>query len=78
MANPIEFKLFAPYNQQISLIGSFNDWQGRPLEQEDDGFFRTTVNLDDGTYTYKFRVQSKSWFFEPDEWIEVVDPYATA
>lgn len=77
MASSIEFKLFAPYNQGVSLIGSFNDWQATPMEKGEDGFFRTYVDLEDGSYTYKFRVQSKSWFLEPDEWVEIVDPYAT-
>lgn len=47
------------------------------MEKEADGYFRTTVNLADGVYQYKFRVQSKSWFFEPDQWVDVNDPYAT-
>ena len=24
-----------------------------------------------------FGVRTKSWFFDPDTWVEVVDPYAT-
>ncbi|MDX2229201.1 MAG: alpha-amylase family glycosyl hydrolase [Leptolyngbyaceae cyanobacterium bins.349] len=77
MASSIEFKLFAPYNKGVVLIGSFSDWQPIPLQKGDDGFFRTTVDLEDGVYQYKFRVQSRSWFFEPDQWVEVTDPYAT-
>lgn len=77
MAAPIEFNLFAPYNKAVALIGSFSDWKEIPMEKGKDGYFRTTVELEDGSYQYKFRVQSKSWFFEPDQWVEVVDPYAT-
>ena len=47
------------------------------MEKDKKGFFRTKVELEDGDYEYKFRVQSKSWFFEPDQWVDVVDPYAT-
>ncbi len=47
------------------------------MEKDDRGYFRTQVDLEDGTYQYKFRVTSNSWFFEPDQWVEVVDPYAT-
>ncbi len=47
------------------------------MQQGDDGFFRTSVDLADGAYQYKFRVQSKSWFFEPDQPVDVNDPYAT-
>lgn len=77
MASPIEFTLFAPYNVGAALIGSFSDWKDIPMEKGEDGFFRVTVDLADGVYSYKFRVQSKSWFFEPDQWVEITDPYAT-
>ncbi|WP_041233674.1 alpha-amylase family glycosyl hydrolase [Cylindrospermum stagnale] len=77
MAKPIEFKLFAPYNQGAKLIGSFSDWQEIEMEKDDDGHFQTTVNLEDGVYKYKFRVQTNSWFFEPGQWVDVTDPYAT-
>jgi 1,4-alpha-glucan branching enzyme len=77
MASPIEFNLFAPYNEKAALIGSFSDWKEIPMKKDREGFFRATVDLEDGTYSYKFRVQSKSWFFEPDQWVDVTDPYAT-
>lgn len=77
MASQVEFKLFAPYNKGAALIGSFSDWEDIPMEKGDDGYFHTQVELEDGTYEYKFRIQSQSWFFEPDEWVYIVDPYAT-
>ncbi|MBD1871817.1 alpha amylase C-terminal domain-containing protein [Oculatella sp. FACHB-28] len=77
MANQIEFSLFAPYNNAATLIGSFSDWKEIPMQKDKEGFFRTKVELEDGAYQYKFRVQSKSWFFEPDQWVDVNDPYAT-
>lgn len=77
MAVSIEFKLFAPRNQQSSLIGSFSDWQPIPMQKGEDGYFRTKVKLEDGIYQYKFRIQTKNLNFAPDEWIDVIDPYAT-
>lgn len=76
MSNSIEFNLFAPYNEKVSLVGSFSDWEEVPMKKGKDGYFRVNVALKDGTYEYKFRVQSKSWFFEPDQWVDVTDPYA--
>lgn len=73
----IEFALFAPYNKKVSLVGTFSDWKETPMEKGEDGFFRTSVDLKDGSYQYKYKLQSKSWFFEPDQWVEVTDPYAT-
>jgi 1,4-alpha-glucan branching enzyme len=77
MAKPIEFNLFAPYNKGAALIGSFSDWQEIPMKRGDDGYFRTSVELENGVYKYKFRVQSNSWFFEPEQWVDVTDPCAT-
>jgi 1,4-alpha-glucan branching enzyme len=77
MAAAIEFKLFAPYNQESSLMGCFSNWEEIPMEKQEDGYFRTQVELEDGVYQYKFRVRSKSWFLEPDQWVDIVDPYAT-
>jgi 1,4-alpha-glucan branching enzyme len=77
MASAIEFKLFAPYNKGAVLIGSFSNWQELPMQKGKDGYFRILIDLADGTYQYKFRVQSKSWFFETDQWVDVTDPYAT-
>jgi 1,4-alpha-glucan branching enzyme len=77
MAASIEFKLWAPYNKAASLIGSFSNWEEIPMKKGKDGFFLTSVKLEDGVHQYKFKVQSKSWFFEPDQWVAVNDPYAT-
>ena len=77
MTHQTEFKLFAPYNEAASLKGSFSDWQEIPMQKGADGYFRTQVDLEDGIYQYKFRVQSKSWFLKPDEWVEINDPYMT-
>ncbi|NES94074.1 MAG: alpha-amylase, partial [Desertifilum sp. SIO1I2] len=72
MSHFIEFKLLAPRNASACLIGSFSDWEEIPLEKDDRGYFRTKVELEDGRYQYKFRVQSLE-----GEWIEVNDPYIT-
>lgn len=77
MATSTEFHLFAPQNQKAALIGSFSEWQEIPMEKGNDGYFRTQVELKDDIYQYKFRIQTKSPQFEPEQWIDVIDPYAT-
>ncbi|MBD2414334.1 alpha-amylase [Nostoc calcicola FACHB-389] len=77
MESLIEFTLFAPRNQGAVLIGSFSDWQEIPMQKDEDGYFRTQIQLKDGVYQYKFRVQTKSPNFAPDEWIDIIDPKAT-
>ncbi len=77
MSSKIEFNLFAPNNKKASLIGSFSNWEEMPMEKGKDGYFRTQVELEDGVYQYKFCVQTKSPNFEPDQWVDIIDPYAT-
>ncbi len=77
MTSPIQFNLFAPRNKGAALIGSFSNWQEITMEKGDDGYFRTSVELEDGVYQYKFRVQTKSPNFDLDQWVDVIDPYAT-
>ncbi|MEH1966350.1 alpha-amylase family glycosyl hydrolase [Nostoc sp.] len=77
MGNFTEFTLFAPRNKGAALIGSFSDWKEIPMLKGEDGYFRTQIKLEDGIYQYKFRIQTKSPNFAPDEWIDVIDPKAT-
>ena len=77
MSSSIEFKLFAPYNQKATLKGCFCQWSEISMQRDERGYFRTSVDLEDGVYQYKFRVQSQSHFLKPNEWVEVCDPYAT-
>ncbi len=77
MPNSVEFKLLAPYNKAAVLMGSFSNWDDIPMQKDDKGYFRTSIELEDGVYQYKFRVQSKSWSHEPDEWVDINDPYVT-
>ena len=71
------FQLFAPNNKAANLIADFLDWKEIPMKKGGDGYFRTTQTLADGVYQYRFNIQSKSWFYEPDEWKGINDPYAT-
>ncbi len=77
MVQPTEFKLFAPYNKAASLLGSFSNWEEIPMQKGEDGYFRVPIELEDGIYQYRFKVQSKSWFLKPDQWVEINDPYMT-
>jgi 1,4-alpha-glucan branching enzyme len=74
-AGSIELCLFAPYNDEVALIASWNDWQRQPMTKGKDGWWRIGVSLGDGEYLYKFAVKSKS-YFALDQWVEVFDPYA--
>lgn len=72
---PISFALLAPYNQAVQLLGSFDNWQTHDLQRGDDGWWHLELDLPDGDYEYRYRVQSKSWF-SVDQWVEIGDPRA--
>jgi len=73
--NGIEFSLFAPYNEEVALVGSWNNWQPIPMTKGKDGTWRVSVPLDDGNYEYKFDVKSLSYFAR-DQVVRVTDPRA--
>lgn len=77
MGSKIQFQLLAPNHQECHLIGSFSPNQPIAMKKREDGYFYTEIDLEDGIYYYQFRIQSKS----PqclDEWVNIIDPYATA
>jgi 1,4-alpha-glucan branching enzyme len=74
-AKPIEFTLFAPYNEEAAVTGEWNNWQKTPMQKDDKGWWHVSVPLEDGEYEYKFALKSKS-FFMVDQWVEVADPRA--
>ncbi len=71
----VEFLLFAPYNEEVTLIGDWNDWQPIPMQKDERGHWRVSVPLADGTYQYKFMVKSLSYFMR-GQMTAVFDPYA--
>ncbi len=72
----IEFTVFAPYNSAARLIGDFCHWEDIEMVKCEDGYFRTTVELPDGDFEYKYKVISNS-YWQPGEWATVTDPRAT-
>jgi 1,4-alpha-glucan branching enzyme len=73
----VEFQLFAPYNAEVCLLGSWNNGQRIPMAKDDKGWWRVNVPLADGAYTYKFGLKSRS-FFMVDQWVEIADPRAVS
>lgn len=71
----VEFSLFAPYNEDVSLIGSWNNWKPAPMTRGEDGIWRVEVPLSDGSYEYKFELVSKSYFMMGEK-VAIADPVA--
>lgn len=71
----IELALFAPYNDEVLLRGSWDSFEPAPMTRGKDGWWRASLKLPDGDYVYQFRVKSKSWFAEGQH-VDVPDPRA--
>jgi len=71
----IAFELFAPYNDIVHLMGSWNKWKPLAMQKDERGYWRVDVPLADGDYEYKFQVVSKSYFM-PGETVVISDPKA--
>jgi hypothetical protein len=72
----VTFELDAPDAGSVFVAGTFNDWNpnARELEKGEDGVFRATVELEPGTYKYKFVVDG-TWLEDPENPDTVDDDY---
>jgi 1,4-alpha-glucan branching enzyme len=73
---PIEFSIFAPYNENVRLLGSWNGWKPLKMKRDERGVWRASVRLADGDYEYKFALISKSYFM-PGQDVTISDPLAS-
>ena len=50
------FTFHAPSTRQVSLVGSFNNWDtnAAPMQKGNDGMWRLSVPLGRGRYEYRF------------------------
>jgi 1,4-alpha-glucan branching enzyme len=62
----ITFELHAPEAREVCLAGNFNGWDSnaRPLKQQKNGTWKTTVSLEPGVYEYRFLVDG-CWVDDP-------------
>jgi 1,4-alpha-glucan branching enzyme len=61
-----EFFYSAPGALRVQLLGSFTQWQGKPISMSEDegGIWRVKVNLSPGTHNYRFIVDGE-WNDDP-------------
>jgi 1,4-alpha-glucan branching enzyme len=64
-AIPVVFSLDAPAAQDVSIAGTFNDWEPQVLSQDQDGLWQITLRLAQGAYEYKFLVDAE-WQEDPN------------
>jgi len=70
-----KFDFEAPAARQVSLAGSFNNWDtdALPLQNGPDGFWRVSVPLKPGRYEYRFYVDG-DWQDDPFAQQKVANP----
>lgn len=67
----VEFGLYVPKAQNVSLAGQFNGWNTNknPMKKGKDGFWRVKVKLSSGTHEYKY--------FADGAWVQDVSGAST-
>ncbi|MCG8532624.1 MAG: hypothetical protein MI749_18460, partial [Desulfovibrionales bacterium] len=72
--NGVLFKVYAPHARAVSVVGDFNQWDGRrhPMASADDGIWRLFVPGVDDNDLYKFQIHDQSGNLLPLK----TDPFA--
>jgi 1,4-alpha-glucan branching enzyme len=70
------FEFAAPTAKHVELVGDFTHWQEKPihLRKNNDGIWRTTVNLQLGPHEYRFLVDDQ-WCDDPKCAQHVPNPF---
>ncbi len=70
------FSFNAPDALSVHLVGDFTHWQKLPvsLKKESGGLWRATVELEPGTYHYRFLVDG-IWRDDPECVLRVPNPF---
>jgi 1,4-alpha-glucan branching enzyme len=73
------FSFNAPSATSVQLVGDFTHWQKSPinLRKDDQGVWRTRLELEPGTYHYRFLVDG-TWRDDPECTLRVPNPYGSA
>jgi 1,4-alpha-glucan branching enzyme len=62
----IKFEFSAPEAKEVSLVGSFNQWnsQANPMKKDKKGIWKVALSLEPGRYEYRFLVDG-NWENDP-------------
>ncbi|MBD3178687.1 MAG: hypothetical protein GF417_03295 [Candidatus Latescibacteria bacterium] len=72
----VQFTYYDPYAGKVFLAGSFNNWSttANPMNKDDEGYWRVSLDLDPGEYEYKFVVDG-AWITDQENPNSKADPY---
>ena len=74
----IEFTLYAPEAQRVTLAGDFNDWDvnALPMKKDSKGTWGASVALPPGRVEYRFWVDGV-WHDDPNAHERVENPFGS-
>jgi hypothetical protein len=78
--NEVLFLLPALNAENVSVVGSFNEWEPTPLTDDDhDGIWTANIPLPPGRYEYAFIIDGRWWGQDPlaDEYIRSFGEYSS-
>ncbi len=69
----VSFALFAPFKNDVSVIGDFNEWNpdATPMALQADGLWMAQVTLSPGEHAYQFVINRNS-----EQRVTIADPYS--
>ena len=78
VAKEQQFSFRAPGALSVQLLGDFTHWQKQPvhLKKENDGIWRARIQLEPGTYHYRFVVDGQ-WHDDPECTLRVPNPFGS-
>lgn len=73
-----EFNFLAPEAKEVSIGGSFNQWNpsSHPLKRDKKGMWKISLSLSPGRYEYLFFVDGE-WQSDPNCPTRVENPFGT-
>jgi len=72
------FVLNAPEASAVSLVGDFTHWEQHPIQMKKTrtGVWKAQVNLQPGTYHYRFLVDGQ-WWDDPNCTLHAPNPFGS-
>lgn len=61
---------------KVCIAGDFNQWKPQAMKKQKDESFALTLNLQPGTYEYKFIIDDQ-WVVDPDNSVWAMNSYGT-